>query len=288
MPPIPDPLVGTINDDVLNGDEGVNNIEALAGSDTVRTFGSGDNVSLGADTDADVLQGSDSDFDGDTVADFGAEDTLEFLTLHKNISREMSRLSSTESTVFTLQNGQPTGEGPSLTFTLTGDYSLGAFFGTHDGMGGWEVGFLQALPELSDEVTLDESDINGIPNQTILVGDGYADYTVDLMSNAAADYENTLGVYEIDGLGNIVDVRLLFNDVTDVSSTSASITGVEDGNQLGFFIVADGASWANALEVSDLLSFINEDDDPADVEDAGSLYLAVNGVASDTIVFHSF
>jgi hypothetical protein len=117
----------------------------LARAEIIRTFGSGDNVSLGEDTDTDVPQGTGDDFDGNTVADFAVEDRLEFLTQHRDISSEMSHLSST---VFTLQSGEGTGEeSPGYRFMLTGGYSLGAFLTR---MMARAVGYLQALPEMAN------------------------------------------------------------------------------------------------------------------------------------------
>ena len=69
---------------------------------------------------------------------------------------------------------------------------------------------------------------------------------------AAAAFSNSLGVYEIDEMGLIRDVRILFNDVGEASGGDL-ITGVEAGHTLGFFIIADGISFANNLTNTDKL-----------------------------------
>jgi hypothetical protein len=77
-----------------------------------------------------------------------------------------------------------------------------------------------------------------------------------LDQRAAAAFSNMLGVYEIDDMGWIRDVRILLNDVGEASERDL-ITGVEAGHTLGFFIIADGKSFANTLTNLDTLTFLD-------------------------------
>ena len=50
----------------------------------------------------------------------------------------------------------------------------------------------------------------------------------------------------------------------------------------------DAADWAGALADSDTLSFVNSSGAAANISDGGNISIAVNGVATDEVVFHSF
>jgi hypothetical protein len=103
-----------------------------------------------------------------------------------------------------------------------------------------------------------------------------------------AGYDNTVGVYEVDSSGNIVDTRILFENANSDKSAVAGITDVEAGNRLGFFIVQDAADWATTLTAADTLSFVNSSGAAATIADGNDISIAVNGFAVDEMVFHSF
>jgi len=97
-----------------------------------------------------------------------------------------------------------------------------------------------------------------------------------------------LGVYEIDAGGNIVDTRILFDNANADKAASTLVEDVEDGNNLGFFIVQDAADWAATLAGGDTLSFVNSSGGAANISDGADISIAVNGAAVDEMVFHSF
>jgi hypothetical protein len=84
-----------------------------------------------------------------------------------------------------------------------------------------------------------------------------------------------LGAYEVNRGGEIVDARLL-------------IDNVEADHGVGFFIVQDAADWAATLGAGDALSFVNAGGAPASIADGTDVRLAVNGVAVDQTVFHRY
>jgi len=172
-------------------------------------------------------------------------------------------------------------------FTLEGDFSAGDFMAVGDS-GDTLVTFETFLPVLQERQAVDPDLVNGIINQNFLKGDGTTDFQVTLRDLGFAGYDNVLGVYEIDAGGNIVDTRILFDNANADKAASALIEDVEDGNNLGFFIVQDAADWAATLADSDTLSFVDSSGDAANISDGADISIAVNGSAVDEIVFHSF
>jgi hypothetical protein len=150
------------------------------------------------------------------------------------------------------------------------------------------VTFETFLPTLRDGQAVAPNLVNGIINPGFFRGDGPTDFKVTLQDTGHAGYDNVVGVYEVDARGNILDTRILFENANATKSAVADITDVEAGHDLGFFIVQNAAVWAGNLAQDDVLSFINESRNAGNTSDDRALTLAVNGVAVDEMVFHSF
>ena len=152
------------------------------------------------------------------------------------------------------------------------------------------VKFATFLPELAEGQAVATDLINGTNNQKFLTGDGSTSFKVSLNETlTSAGYDNSLGVYEVDATGAIMDAQLLVTGAKSMPSATIDIDQVEAGHQLGFFLVQDGASWADGLAETDTFSFINTSDGSvANVEDGANVQLAVNGVDAELTVFHSF
>lgn len=152
--------------------------------------------------------------------------------------------------------------------------------------------FAKELPDLGNRQAVAEEDVNGIAPQYFLSGAQSSSFTVDAFTlpGTFAGFKSTLGVYEIDENGDIVDVQLVFENVRKAQrkEEQAEITDVEEGHDLGFFLVQNGARWAKGLEDDDSFSFIDEMGNPANIADGEDIELAVNGIASGRTVFHSF
>jgi hypothetical protein len=149
------------------------------------------------------------------------------------------------------------------------------------------VTFDTFLPALQEGRALDPNLVNGIINQNFLKGDGSSDFQVTLRDMGFAGYDNTIGVYEIDANGNIIDTRILFENANADKSAIVGITNVEAGNRLGFFIIQDAADWAATLAASDTLSFVNSSGSVANISDGSDISIAVNGFGVDEMVFPS-
>ena len=99
--------------------------------------------------------------------------------------------------------------------------------------------FSYTMTAKNTKVVLDKAAKQGIIDQEYLSGDTASTFNVKVISTkSTAHLDNTLGVYEVDSKGRIVDVRILDKDAQ--SGGNFKVTGVDKGNDLGFFIVQDG------------------------------------------------
>jgi len=271
-------ITGTVGDDTLYAAGTDDSIDALGGDDIVRPGGGIDTVTIGPG--ADQIIGSPRDLDGDTVTDLEQSDTLVFT----NVSFDKGDV--------TVNPGPP----PALQIDTDADgyadttITLARLPG--DGVYVWQRGtdtrlaFLDFLVNVEEGKPLAAGDINWISNTDILTGDGSTTFKVSMDQRAAAAFSNSLGVYEIDEMGLIRDVQILLNDVGEASGSDL-ITGVEAGHRLGFFIIADGKSFANTLMNSDKLTFLDRNNASANADGGLGLLLAVNGTTQSLNVFHS-
>jgi Ca2+-binding RTX toxin-like protein len=222
-----------------------------------------------------VLTGAAAELFGDTVTNFGADDTVRFLD------------QVTGSASLTIVNGvvglASAPDGPKL--TLQGDFAAGRFhaIALPDG-NGTDLFFASALGDaaLGDGQAVDAAAINGNPHMSALWGDGARTFSVTLSDLAKADFTNALGVYEIRADGSIVDARILIADAKADTNATASITGVEAGHRLGFFLVGGGAASDAAV------TFVDAAGEPANVLDGSAVEIRIGGAAIDGDVFHSF
>ena len=136
---------------------------------------------------------------------------------------------------------------PGATFTVDGNLDEGNFLAaTNDGQN-TIVEFVDEL--LGDGIDLIEGqavapeEIDGISFSEFIggngVGAGATDFTVTL-DNSTAGFENSFGVFVLDtDTGNVSDVQIVAANAQN--GGSATVSDVESGQQVGFFIVQDGA-----------------------------------------------
>jgi uncharacterized repeat protein (TIGR01451 family) len=261
----PSRIEGTADDDVLTTPSGATEID-------LRTGGS------------DTVRGNVDAFFGDQIDGFSDDDQLVFVD--EVIERGNIRV-TTGSAILGIDDDDDGATDGSL--TLVGDFSDGDFMAVTDGTD-TTITFETFLPTLSEKTAVDAALVNGVNNQAFLTGDGTHDFRVTLHASARSGYHNTVGVYEINTAGNIVNVRMLIADTHDDPSATVDITGVAAGNELGFFIVQNGAGFADGLDPTDTLSFINSSGGAtaANIADGADLMLAVNGTSAGGTVFHSY
>lgn len=264
----------------VNGNSESNVITAGGGSQIIKP-GAGDDLIVlggGEDTIADRLD----HILGDTVNDFGTDDQLVFTDTQ--IARDQLTVTQGSALLDVDTNRDGISDGR---IVLKGDFTTGDFI-VIGRNGATTITYETFLPQLANQQAVNAAQVNGIVSQEYLTGDGATDFRVTLNDMAQAGFDNVVGVYEIDASGNIVDTRILFANANSDIATIANITGVEAGHRLGFFVVQDAAHWASTLEQSDVLSFVDSSGAAGNVADGSALSLAVNGLATDEIVFHSF
>ena len=172
---------------------------------------------------------------------------------------------------------------PDGTFTLQGsdvDLTAGDFLFAGVGGGNTVAELLPFLPTLAEGAAIADAAVTGVLSDAFLTGATSNRFQVDLEpADAAADFDNSLGVYEIDAAGNIVDVRIIAENVK-TSAGTIEVSGVEAGNSLGFFIVQDGANRVDAATLqSDALGIDTS---------SGTAVLTVAGVAvAGAVIFVS-
>ena len=269
-------VTGSQNDDEITGDDNNNVINGNGGSDLL-TGGAGD----------DTFTGSTEQLEGDTISDFLINDQI--IVLGQNFETEDISFDEATNVLSVDTDGDGTAD---LNINITNDDpDDGIFLAIEDGNNTiitFENDFAAEF-QLQEGVALDPAQINGIVNQSLLDGDGDVTFDVGILDLGFASFNNTLGVYEIDPDGNIVDTQILVNNTNAAIGTSVTVENVEAGNTLGLFIIQNGADFADGLSMVDLdnLSFVDANGDPATVT-SGPATLAVNGVATTQTVFHSF
>ena len=268
-------FTGTAGNDTINGDAGANTINGGAGDDVI--FGRGgndiidggdgnDTINGGAGADritlglgADSVRALLSELLGDTITDFGAGDRI--VVQSSDIHRPDFQITGTgAATVVQFAAG---------TIALTAGRANGDLMVAHSGTDSI-ITYQGYLATLDEGKAVDAAAVNGIANQPYLTGDTSTAFTVRVEALSRAAYDNTLGVYEIDtATGAISDVRIVAGNVKTASTIS--VTGVDVGHQLGFFLVQDGAHTLSAAVLSSTsLSLISQ---------GGHLVLANNGTA---------
>lgn len=272
---------GTDGDDNIVGDAASNVIDAMAGNDTIAPLDGADTITLGEGSD--VLTGNFNGLYGDTVTDFGEADHLRFENTLLNRDQVFVTPGSAILNIDEDDDGAIDGA-----VTLEGDFTDGDFMAVTDGTD-TTITFETFLPTLANKTAVDTEAVNGVNNQSFLTGDGSHDFRVTLDASARSGYHNSVGVYEVDASGNISSVRILIADTHDDPGATVDIVDVAAGNQLGFFIIQNGARFANRLTSTDTLGFINGSGGatPANVADGADLTLSVNGTASSVTLFHS-
>lgn len=245
----------------------------LAGLDQVPRLGTAGHDGLSASAGAewflpgdgqDTIRGGAPDLGHDIVAGFGAGDRIVLV--------------DAEPTAMTVSAGGATIRLPDGPLTLQGDLGGGGVFCRFDGTDSL-LGYLPDLPALADGVALPPDRVAGITDTDMLTGDGSARFRVDLLDLGHAALRNALGVYEVTDDGRITDLRMLFADAGNTRAGPVTVTGVEDGHRLGFFILQDGAEWMASQASADAFHFVTGDD--------GRMRLAAGREVAEMPVFHA-
>ena len=266
--------------ETLEGNPAGGPLDGGAGNDTINTTGGAEIISLNAG--ADRIVGRAEDHFGDTLTDFGTDDSIVFRDA--TLNRSQITFSGTPSRLEIDTDGDGTADG---SVTLQGDFSNGDFM-VVSYRGETTVTFSEFLPLLEDKASVDPNDINGIVNTEFLEGDGNTDFVVTMRDLAAAGFANTLGVYEVTADGEITDVRLIVDNAKASNPDPILINNVEAGNQIGFFLVQNGARWASRWDETDTFDFVDSFGNASFAFGGREALLRVNGAVQNLTIFHSF
>ncbi|WP_108862024.1 CAP domain-containing protein [Ruegeria sp. Alg231-54] len=235
-----------------------------------------ENLSFG---EADTLKVTPEELDQSVISGFGVGKSLVIEGVELN--RSNVRFTDGSNVEFDLDGDGTT----DLTISLDGGQTGGDFFAIAKD-GNTVVSYAKFLPDLAPGARVDASIVNGIVNKSFLEGDGTTDFRIQMVDLGTADFNNVLGVYDILTNGEIANVRLVFENTNDANGT-VNLSNLTDGSRLGFFIVQDGADWANSLSDSDDLGFVAGNGGMADVDDEFDFVLTVNGNSAGVTTIHA-
>lgn len=171
---------------------------------------------------------------------------------------------------------------------VTGPFGDGGMLASDLGTGDSarvSVDFVEAAPELVELTAVEETAINGIVAEDYLTGNGTKSFAA-VFGGSTAKLASAVGSYRIGADGSIGDVQMLFsNSRTATAGAEMDLGVLDDGEMLGFFIVAGGASAIAALG-ADTFEFRAADGSAASVTGgAATLFHGGSAVAGVT-VFH--
>lgn len=245
-----------------------------------------DTPSEGSDGDADagsenqtkedevVNSGTVAELVGIEIDDFGNKNKITFTDATFKSTQVSFDAATSRLNIDTDGDGEVDGH-----MTLNGDFDGGTFM-TVARDGKTYISYETFLPDLQDGQKIDPDLVNGLNNTEFLTGDGEIDFRVEMDSRSGSGFDNTLGVYEIDENGNIINARILFEQTTGAQDGAVTLGNIENGHKLGFFMVQDGADWAASLTQEDELTFVTSGDKTTpDV--------LLNGDMQDLTVFHA-
>ncbi|MBB5281705.1 DUF4114 domain-containing protein [Pacificimonas flava] len=256
--------LGYTNDILSNSGSVMGPIDLGAGDDIYRDAGAAGMNTVLLGEGVDRVEGDFGDLVDDSFNGFDEDDTLYLM----DARYALEDFGIGRGDLFTFSR-----DDQSIIFTDTDvDFDDGdLIFSGNDG--GTEISFLDFLPALADGQAVGAGDINGVGAQQYLNGDTASRFVISLeQASAVADFTNSLGVYEVDAAGNIVDVRVIADNVkTDAGDIEVS--GIDAGHQLGFFIIQKGADLFGA-------EVLSSDDLGIDIVD-GAAVLTNGGSAVD-------
>jgi uncharacterized protein YkwD len=216
---------------------------------------------------SETVRGTLSALDGDEIYNFDANDTLilEGATLGAGAIQF-----NTSSGQLRIDNGAS-----DATISLFGNFAGRDLLSYRDG-GDVHIKSLDQVARLQESGKLSGAQVNGIIAPEYLRGGNSTDFNITFEAAAGAKYANTLGKYEINGSGAIVDVEIIAANVKTAGATR--IDGVNSGNELHFFIIQNGFNKIAA----DVLASGNLGLSTA----GGRIHLEDNGVdVADAVVF---
>ncbi|KUF11671.1 hypothetical protein AVJ23_07950 [Pseudoponticoccus marisrubri] len=244
---------------IVNGTVDQNNLDA---SDANETFNLADGIGS--------VSGTLSELRDDVISGFDQLKSLVF----ESVTFLRSQLSvfsgSAILEVDINQDGSPDSK-----VTLEGDFNAGDFM-TARLETDTQVTFESFLTALQNRKAVDGSEINGIVNAEFLNGHNVTNMTVTFEANASAGFNNTVGYYEIDPTGQLVNVTILAANAKTASGPM-DITVSDPDNDIGFFLVQDGGRRIDQAEFgADDFEFVSDGAGGFDLASQGIVLTGIN------------
>jgi len=202
----------------------------------VDTLTSIENIVFDDDDADDVVTGADNVVDNDpifadVVSGFDGQSFIEV-----DDGDQLIFENAMFATADIVENGQNLVV-PGAEFTTDADFGSGGFLAASDGTN-TTIQFLDDLAgdgvDLLEGQAVAADEIDGVSFAEYVEGNG-------TLENSTSGFENSFGVFVFDEASNQVsDVQLVAANAQD--GGSATVSNVAEGQQLGFFIVQDGAS----------------------------------------------
>lgn len=265
-------VIGTDGNDTIDGSAGDDTLDGGGGDDLVRSAEGNDGVTLGAGED--TLSGTAAELDGDTVSDFTGEDSL-FLEGVFVVREDIDVTFG--SAILDIDTDNDAASDVSL--TLEGDFTAGDFMAARTATG-TQIAYEQRMTALAEGEALEAGQVNGIINAEYLSGTNATDMIVIFQTAADAEFNNSVGYYEITDTGTLENVTILAQN-TKTATGPIAISAVDADNDIGFFLIQNGEkSVSQTAFDADEFSFVTDAD--------GGMTLAEGGAAlQDVEVFFS-
>ena len=219
-----DGLLGTDGDDFLSLGAGDTGVSPLLGTDRV----------ILDPAAAAKINGNAAELDRTIVENFN--DNHAISVLGSSFSREHVEVTQ-GSAILDIDTNQDGSADARV--TLLGDFLDGGFMVAR-GKDGTLITFEDFLPELTEGQAVSPAAINGIVNPGFLQGHNASGMSVTLEANAQSEFDNTIGFYEIEAAGDLVNVQILAENAK-TATAQVDITVSDQANGIGFFLVQDGA-----------------------------------------------
>ncbi|MEQ5872548.1 DUF4114 domain-containing protein [Sagittula sp. NFXS13] len=272
-----DLLDGGADDDTVEGGGGADTLSGGTGADEIDGGSGDDSIDPGAGVDLitlgdgfDKVLGTLAELLGDTITDFTHEDALKFRGA--SLVREGLLYDALTGVLQVDSDGDGAFEG---SLTIGTGLSGGDFMAARleDGT---DVSFHSFLAPLAEGRAVGASEINGIVNADFLNGFNITDMSVTFAANAAAGFSNTVGYYEIDPTGQLVNVTILAANAK-TATAPIDITVSDPDNDIGFFLVQDGARRiSEAGFTADSFEFVDNGAGGFDLASQGTVLSGVN------------
>jgi hypothetical protein len=262
---------GTDVGETLPGTPGDDLLDAMGGDDTVLPDGGDDTITLGSGSD--TVRGTITDLDGDTVTDLTSEDMI-MVTGTTMTRKDMQVTLGSAILDFDGDGDGAFGGALDGRLTLQGDFTNGAFMAARTASD-TVITFESFLTSLAEGMAVSETQVNGIMNTDFLRGTNAQNMTITFEAAAGAAFNNTIGMYEIDASGNLINVQILAENAK-MATSPVSPTGPSAGNAVGFFLVQDGdRTISDAVFAADSFEFISDGSGGFDLASGGT---ALSGV----------